>query len=75
VETLRERREHRVFQTLLHSIAGLEERLMEGSDEEVAHVAELVCLFILLLLLWDGAEGTPRYKRALPAPDQMTQRA
>ena len=38
----RERREHRVFQELLKSVPGLEERLMEGSEEEVDIVAELV---------------------------------
>jgi hypothetical protein len=37
----RERREHRVFQELLKSVAGLEERLMQGGDEEVDVVAEL----------------------------------
>lgn len=39
---IRERREHRVFETLLQSVPGLEERLMEGSDEQVSHVADLV---------------------------------
>jgi hypothetical protein len=38
----RERREHRIFQLLLQSVPGLEARLLEGSDEEVVHVAELV---------------------------------
>jgi hypothetical protein len=38
----RERREHRIFQALLQMIPGLEERLMEGSNEDVIHVAELV---------------------------------
>jgi hypothetical protein len=38
----RERREHRVFQELLKSVPGLEERLMEGSEEEVGLLAELV---------------------------------
>lgn len=37
----RERREHRVFQELLKSVAGLEERLMQGGDNEVDIVAEL----------------------------------
>jgi hypothetical protein len=39
----RERREHRIFQALLQMIPGLEERLMEGSNEDVIHIAELVC--------------------------------
>lgn len=38
----RERREHRVFQRLLEMVPGLEERLVEGSDENVVHIAELV---------------------------------
>jgi hypothetical protein len=41
----RERREHRVFRQLLLMIPGLEERLMEGSDENIAHTAELVGRF------------------------------
>jgi hypothetical protein len=39
---IRERREHRIFQDLLKGIPGLEERLMTGSEDEVAVVAELV---------------------------------
>jgi hypothetical protein len=38
----RERREHRVFRLLLQMIPGMEDRLMEGSEEDVAHMAELV---------------------------------
>ncbi|KAG2136732.1 hypothetical protein DEU56DRAFT_871520 [Suillus clintonianus] len=33
--TAEERREHRVFQELLKSVAGLEERLMQGGDDEL----------------------------------------
>ncbi|KAG2738342.1 hypothetical protein P692DRAFT_20758862, partial [Suillus brevipes Sb2] len=39
--TAEERREHRIFQELLKSVAGLEERLMQGGDEEVDLIAEL----------------------------------
>jgi hypothetical protein len=39
----RERREHRVFTRLLEMVPGLEERLLEGTDEGVVHIAELVC--------------------------------
>ena len=39
---IRERREHMVFQTLLQMIPGIEERLLEGSDENTLHIAELV---------------------------------
>ncbi|KAG2156444.1 uncharacterized protein EDB93DRAFT_1238791 [Suillus bovinus] len=34
--------EHRVFQELLKSVAGLEERLMQGEDDEVDLVADLL---------------------------------
>jgi hypothetical protein len=40
--THRQRREHRVFRTLLHMVPGLEERLIAGSDDEAVVVAELV---------------------------------
>jgi hypothetical protein len=40
----RERREHRIFQELLKSVAGLEERLMQGGDDEVDIVAELASI-------------------------------
>jgi hypothetical protein len=39
----RERREHQVFRTLLQMIPGMEDRLMEGSEEDIVHIAELVC--------------------------------
>ena len=38
----RERREHKVYLTLLQSVPGLEERLLTGSDEELLIIAELV---------------------------------
>jgi hypothetical protein len=38
----RERREHRVFRLLLHMIPGLEDRIMEGSEDEIVLIAELV---------------------------------
>jgi hypothetical protein len=38
----RERREHRVFRTLLNSIPGLEEHLMESADEEFRMITDLV---------------------------------
>ncbi|KAG2145514.1 hypothetical protein BD769DRAFT_1625224 [Suillus cothurnatus] len=40
--TAEERREHRIFQELLKSVAGLEERLMQGGDDKVDIVAELL---------------------------------
>ena len=47
----RELQEHRVFMLLLEMVPGLEEHLLEESDEGIIHVAELVrCArpFILL---------------------------
>lgn len=40
----RERREHRVFHSLLNTIPGLEERLMNSSPEEIRMIGDLVCL-------------------------------
>ncbi|KAI0058387.1 hypothetical protein BV25DRAFT_1810724 [Artomyces pyxidatus] len=40
--TAEQRREHRVFNALLQSIPGLEERLVNGSEEEVVIIADLV---------------------------------
>ncbi|KAG0694655.1 hypothetical protein DFH29DRAFT_985192 [Suillus ampliporus] len=40
--TAEERRKHHIFQELLKSVAGLEERLMEGGDDEVDVIAELL---------------------------------
>jgi hypothetical protein len=40
----RERREHRIFQTLLQMVPGLENRIMSCSEEEVRLVADLVCI-------------------------------
>jgi hypothetical protein len=37
-----EQREHRVFQRLMEMVPGLEDRLVEGSDEGVVHIAELI---------------------------------
>jgi hypothetical protein len=38
----RQRREHRVFQALLQMVPGLKERLLDGSDNDVKAIAELV---------------------------------
>jgi hypothetical protein len=42
---MRERREHRIFRILLDMVPGLEDRLMGGSDDNVTHISELVCIF------------------------------
>jgi len=38
----RQRREYRVFETLLQTVPGLEDRLLTGADDGVIHVAEMV---------------------------------
>jgi hypothetical protein len=38
----RQRREHRVFDALLQMVPGLEDRLLNGAEEDVMHVAEMV---------------------------------
>lgn len=43
----REQREHRVFQQLLQMVPGFEKRLLEGSDENVLNLAELVGFIFL----------------------------
>ncbi|EDR13217.1 uncharacterized protein LACBIDRAFT_308823 [Laccaria bicolor S238N-H82] len=40
--TAEERREHKVYLTLLQSVPGLEERLLTGTDEELLIIAELL---------------------------------
>jgi hypothetical protein len=41
-----ERKEYQVFRELLRMAPGLEARLMESSEDEVIHVADLVCCFL-----------------------------
>lgn len=38
----RQLHEHRVFTSILQMIPGLEDRLLEGSNEDILHVGELV---------------------------------
>jgi hypothetical protein len=45
----REQQEHQVFKLLLQMVPGIEGRLTESSDEDVAHIAELVGFFTLCL--------------------------
>jgi hypothetical protein len=44
VAVCRERREHRVFRSLLNAVPGLEERLITSSEDEVRMIADLVYL-------------------------------
>jgi len=68
----RERREHRVFQLLLQMIPGLQERLMESSDEHVGHIAELVREYFYFYF---SSLFSDRFRKVLQARDLMTQRA
>jgi hypothetical protein len=46
----REQQECMVFQALLQVVPGLEDCLMMGSDEDIIHIADLVCLFLFISL-------------------------
>jgi hypothetical protein len=71
--TCRERKEHRVFDLLLQMVPGLEGRLLNGSDEEVGHVAELVSAFNLLLICSEVLIDS-RFRRVFAAPGPMTRK-
>jgi len=43
VHVSRERREHRVFKGLLEMVPGLEERIMNGMEDQIAHIVDMVC--------------------------------
>jgi len=43
---VRQRREHRVFHALLRTVPGLEERLLEGSDDGAVTAAEMVSFLL-----------------------------
>jgi hypothetical protein len=70
----RERREHRVFRVLLDMISGLEQRLVDGSEEDAVHVASLVCLPGVCLVP-TYTDAVLRSKRASPMRELTTQRA
>jgi hypothetical protein len=42
----RQRREHHVFGVLIQMVPGLETRLMEGLEEDLVSIAEMVCPII-----------------------------
>lgn len=44
---IRERQEDSVFRTLLRMCHGLEDRLLDGSDDVVTDIADLVCVSTL----------------------------
>jgi hypothetical protein len=61
-----------VFQILLQMIPGLEDRLMDGDDEVVISIADMVRhrqhLLIAITKLYNS------FKRAYPVQDLMTQK-
>jgi hypothetical protein len=42
IDIFRQRREHRVFRALIQMIPGLQRRLIDGDDEHVEDIADLV---------------------------------
>ena len=70
----RERREHQVFEELLRSIPGLEERLVQGSEDEVDVVAELVSIWSVAVIhsLLISVVSLPK---ARPRQEAMIQKA
>jgi hypothetical protein len=38
----RDRREHRIFKQLLQMVPGFEQRIMDGTEADLSHVADLV---------------------------------
>ena len=67
VAVYRERREHRVFRSLLHAVPGLEECLVNSSEEEVRLIADLVRL--IQDCNGDSANCQLRSKRVPLVPD------
>lgn len=56
-------------------VPGLEERLLEGSDEGVVHVAELVRSYMVLAVHTANSVFLYRSRKAHPVRGRMTQRA
>jgi hypothetical protein len=72
----RERREHRVFMQLLRMVPGLDNRLMNGSEEEAVHVADLVRLMIFpyIHILIPYADPKGRFKRKIGRYEEPQER-
>jgi hypothetical protein len=67
----RQRHEHGVFQALLQMVPGLEERLMEGSEDDIVAIAEKVSSKLYFLHFADCFQSYRREPRVL---DRMTQK-
>lgn len=66
----RQQREYAVFQKLLKSIPGLEERLLTGSETEIHHVADLVQNHFIFPHISLTSSG--RFVKELLVPELMT---
>lgn len=62
---VRERREHLLFRGLLGMVPNLEERIMNGSSEEIKLAAELVGFSHLTTLININDRYRDSYKKAL----------
>jgi hypothetical protein len=65
--------EDSIFNVLLQMIPGLENSLMEGSEDEVLSIAAMVILCNFLVLFTHLC--LHRSRKVYPAPDLMTQKA
>lgn len=74
-DIFRERREHRVYKTLLQTIPGLEEQLMTGSEEEILRISDLVSSVLSVLLACWLLFFSHSFKKVLQVLGQMTPRA
>jgi hypothetical protein len=72
MSSVRERREHRVYETLLKTIPNFEERLMNSSEEEIAMIADLASLDQLIFPGY--TDHLLSCKRGHRAPDRMIPR-
>jgi hypothetical protein len=72
IRSCRERREHHIFESLLQMVPGLEARLLNNTDEEIGHVADLASL-VLFSMASDTHTGQ-RFREAFLGQDLMIQK-
>lgn len=70
----RERHEFRVFKDLLRMVPGLEERLIEGNEEDAQRIAESVSA-VSVSVIWLRILKSHSFKKVYPVPVPMTQKA
>jgi hypothetical protein len=56
-------------------VPGLEDRLMEGSNEDIVHIAELVCVAVLIFHDPTMHDDCFRYRRARLVLERTIQKA